>query len=336
VSERHGGVSAPLVRVDDLHLVYQSGQKTAYAIQGANLTILDDQVVGLVGESGSGKSSLVRAIIGLLPQRQARIVHGTIEIAGRDVTSLAQHDWPSLRGNVVTMVFQDSLSFLNPVMRVEAQIGEAVRRHNSQIKVRQRVRELVDLVRLPARTLRSYAFELSGGMRQRVAIACALACRPRLLIADEPTTALDVTTQAEILALLAELRVSQGMALLLISHDLGIVRWLCEELYIMYAGRMVEWGPTSALFAQPAHPYLSGLLDAARTLRGQDGRFAAIKGEVPDLKALITACPFAPRCQHRMVVCDQMPPAFDVGDTGTHGTRCWLHGGNVSNAEASL
>jgi oligopeptide/dipeptide ABC transporter ATP-binding protein len=223
------------------------------------------------------------------------------------------------------MVFQDSLSFLNPIMRVSTQIGEAVRLHEPTIEYPQRIQELADLVKLPRSVLRAYPFELSGGMRQRVGIAVALACRPRLLIADEPTTALDVTTQAEILALISELRRSQNMALLLISHDLGVVRELCDRVYIMYAGTMIEWGDTSGLFGHPRHPYVKGLLSAARTMIGRDGRFATIEGEVPDLRQQVIGCPFAPRCTHRMPICTvEMPPAFSAPHEVGHEARCWL------------
>jgi oligopeptide/dipeptide ABC transporter ATP-binding protein len=232
------------------------------------------------------------------------------------------------------MVFQDSLSFLNPVMRIREQVAESVRTHDSGADVDRRVRELLDLVRLPPSVLRSYPFELSGGMRQRVAIAVALGCKPRLLIADEPTTALDVTTQAEIIALIDELRRSQGMALMLISHDLGVVRSVCERVYIMYAGRVVEWGSTRDVFGSPGHPYVDGLLAAAQTER-QGRHFASIKGEVPNLSAEITACPFAPRCPKAFERCNSMPAVFDAAGSASHHVRCWLHAPDRAEAETT-
>jgi oligopeptide/dipeptide ABC transporter ATP-binding protein len=316
----------PVLSVDNVRMTYHRNDRIVHALQGASLEINQGEAVGLVGESGCGKSSLGRALIGLNPPAMATIESGSIVIEGRDVTHLPERDWPEVRGNPVAMVFQDSLSFLNPVMRIEDQIAESVRTHDPGPDVGKRVRELVQLVRLPSAVLRSYPFELSGGMRQRVGIAIALGCRPHLLIADEPTTALDVTTQAEIIVLIDELRRSQGMALLLISHDLGVVRSVCDRVYIMYAGRMVEWGSTAEVFGSPGHPYVDGLLAAAQTERV--GRhFATIKGEVPNLSAAISSCPFAPRCPKAFDPCSrEMPPTSDLGAAGSHQVRCWLHG----------
>ena len=305
-------------------MTYRQHGRVVHAIQGATLEVREGEAVGLVGESGCGKSSLGRALIGLLPPKLATIDQGRITLDGRDVTQLGERDWPQMRGNPVAMVFQDSLSYLNPIMRVEDQIAESVRTHDHDVEVRPRVHELLDLVRLSSSVRRAYPFELSGGMRQRVCIAIALGCRPKLLVADEPTTALDVTTQAEIIVLMDELRRSQGMALLLISHDLGVVRSVCERVYIMYAGRMVEWGETAEVFGFPGHPYVDGLLAAAQTER-QGRHFAAIKGEVPDLSSPINCCPFAPRCPRVFDRCtSEMPPPFAVGASG-HTARCWLH-----------
>ena len=314
-----------VLTVEDVHMTYHSHGRIVHALQGASLEVLEGEAVGLVGESGCGKSSLGRALIGLNPPTLASIDSGRIVVGGRDVTHMSERDWPQVRGNPVAMVFQDSLSFLNPVMRIEEQIAESVRTHDRGADLRKRVRELVQLVRLPSAVLRSYPFELSGGMRQRVGIAIALGCRPRLLVADEPTTALDVTTQAEIIVLIDELRRSQGMALLLISHDLGVVRSVCERVYIMYAGRMIESGNTSDVFGTPGHPYVEGLLAAAQTER--EGRhFASIKGEVPDLSHPITVCPFAPRCPKVFDPCTrEMPPTFVLNPATQHQTRCWLH-----------
>jgi oligopeptide/dipeptide ABC transporter ATP-binding protein len=310
--------------VDDVHMTYHSHGRVVHALQGVSLEVSQGEAVGLVGESGCGKSSLGRALIGLNSAALATIDSGRIVIDGRDVTHLSQDEWPEVRGNPVAMVFQDSLSFLNPVMRINEQVAESVRTHDRAADVNRRVRELLELVRLPPAVLRSYPFELSGGMRQRVAIAIALGCRPRLLIADEPTTALDVTTQAEIIALIDELRRSQGMALLLISHDLGVVRSVCDRVCIMYAGRIVEWGGTQEVFGSPGHPYVEGLLASAQTER--EGRhFASIKGEVPNLSDEITACPFAPRCPKVFEPCNVMPDVFDAGGNHFHRVRCWLH-----------
>ena len=316
----------PVAEIRNLHLSYHFGGHRIHALQGASLTVLEQDSVGLVGESGCGKSSLARALIGLLPEGRTTIEDGHLVVAGQDVTHLSATEWSALRGNPVAMVFQDSLSFLNPLMRIGGQIAEAVTRHDPRADPTVRVRELIDLVRLPAVTARAYPYELSGGMRQRVAIAIALGCRPRLLVADEPTTALDVTTQAEILKLIAELQTSQGMALLLISHDLAVVRALCRRVYVMYAGRTVEWGPAGAIFEAPAHPYVHALLSAARTLRDKDGRFVTAEGDVPDLRHRATGCPFVGRCAQVMSVCqERMPAPTPVRGSGAHEVRCWLH-----------
>jgi oligopeptide/dipeptide ABC transporter ATP-binding protein len=224
------------------------------------------------------------------------------------------------------MVFQDPLSFLNPIMRIGRQIAESIERHTPERPVGERVGELLELVRLPASLSRAYPHELSGGMRQRALLAVALACEPRLLIADEPTTALDVTTQAEILALLRDLREKLGMAMLLITHDLGIVASACERLYVIYAGRVVEWGRTKEVFAEPAHPYTVGLFHAARADRDAQGRFATIGGEPPDLGESAQGCPFAPRCPKALPECVRsMPDASVLGEGASHAVRCWLY-----------
>ena len=207
------------------------------------------------------------------------------------------------------MVFQDSLSFLNPVMRIDRQIAEAVARHERGTDVAGARGRADRAGAPPGRGGRPYPYQLSGGMRQRVVLAIALGCRPRVLVADEPTTALDATTQVEILKLLAEVRQAEGMALLLISHDLAVVRALCRRVYVMYAGQTVEWGATEAVFTRPAHPYVQGLLAAASNLKDAQGRFSTVEGEVPDLRQPAIGCPFAGRCPRVMAVCrEQMAP----------------------------
>lgn len=311
-----------LLAVDRLRLVYDGRRGSTVAIEEASLSVGEGEAVGLVGESGSGKSSLARALLGLLPRGIGRITNGAISIAGRDVTHLSRRELEKLRGRPMAMVFQDPLSSLNPVMKIGTQIGESVRRHDRGVDVGKRVEELLGLVKLPAAVAGSYPHELSGGMRQRALLAIALGCRPAMLVADEPTTALDVTTQAEILALLRELRVKLGMALLLISHDLGVVADACDRVVIMYAGRTVEWGGTGDTFARPGHPYASALLAAGRVMRNDQGLFVTVDGEVGSAGG--TGCPFAPRCSHVTTRCrTDMPPAFSAGGPN-HAARCWL------------
>jgi ABC-type dipeptide/oligopeptide/nickel transport system ATPase component len=270
----------PLLQTDALRVVYRSRGHAVAAVQDVSIVVREGESVALVGESGSGKSTVARAMLGLLPERIARIESGRIVLDGRDVTSFTDRQWESVRGHPVAMVFQDPLSYLNPVMRVGRQIAESVKRHDAAARdVPARVAELLELVRLPAASVRSYPHELSGGMRQRVLLAIALGCRPKLLIADEPTTALDVTTQAEILTLLRDLRQRLGMAMLLISHDLGVVWEECERVYVMFRSRIVEAGVTREVFSSPAHAYTAGLIKAAKAARNSEGRFETIEGE---------------------------------------------------------
>ncbi len=318
-------MNAPaLLEIVDLSLSYRTRRRLVRALAAVNLSIAEGEAVGLVGESGSGKSTVARAVLGLTPAHSARIELGSIRVAGRDVTHLSEDGWVGMRGQPIAIVFQDPLSYLNPVMRVGRQIAESVQRHTPGLAIDRRVRELLQQVKLPATCAVSYPHELSGGMRQRVLLAIAIACRPRLLIADEPTTALDVTTQAEILALLKDLRMQLNMAMLLISHDLGIVASVCDRIYVMYAGRTIEWGRTADIFEAPAHPYTIGLMHAAQADRDGDGRFVTIAGEPPNLTGVQRGCPFAPRCGRVMDQCTQRMPG-PVGLQLEHTVRCWLY-----------
>lgn len=315
-----------ILEIEALRLAYRARGTVAYAMNGFSLSVAEGEAVGLVGESGSGKSTLARAALGLIPRNIATIESGRISVAGQDVTRFSEDQWQSMRGHPVAMVFQDPLSYLNPVMRVGRQIAESVRRHAPQLAPGARVAELLSLVKLPPSAAEAYPHELSGGMRQRALLAIALGCEPRLLVADEPTTALDVTTQAEILALIRELRERLGMALLLISHDLGIVASACDRIYVMYAGHGIEWGNAEDVFRRPAHPYTVGLLKAAQAARNAEGRFATIAGDPPNLSALSAGCPFTPRCgQVRPECARDMPPSGPARGAGGQQVRCWAH-----------
>jgi oligopeptide/dipeptide ABC transporter ATP-binding protein len=312
-----------LLTIEALQVAYHARGRVVQAIRDATLSVGEREAVGVAGESGSGKSTLARAVLGLMPSGIGRITGGRIVIAGTDVTAYGERQWQAMRGNPVAIVFQDPLSFLNPVMTAGAQIGESVRLHDGAASTQQRCLELLDLVALPRDTMRRYPHELSGGMRQRVMLAIALGCRPRLLLADEPTTALDATTQAEIMTLLGALRRELGMGLLIISHDLGLLRWHCDRVYVMYAGRTVEWGDTAAVLNAPLHPYAQGLIAASRLRRGPDGRFGALHGDGAMASDSGEACPFAARCPQAMPVCrDSMPPVLPPGRP--HQARCWL------------
>ena len=313
----------PIVEVSDLRFSYLRGGAVVSALRGVSLHVDPGEAVGLVGESGSGKSTLARVLLGLTHPRLSRIEGGRVVIDGQDVTGFGVPQWEALRGHPVAMMFQDPLTYLNPVMTVGRQIAESVRLHDRGADVDARVLELLGLVRLPESVAKSYAHELSGGMRQRALLAVALGCRPRVLVADEPTTALDVTTQTEIMALLADLRQRLGMAMLLISHDLGLVAAACTRIYVMYAGRTVEWGATAGVFNASAHPYTAGLLQSARVARNAAGRFETIGGDVPNLAHPIEGCPFRPRCALAFEPCVRMPDPVAVPGEREHAVRCW-------------
>jgi peptide/nickel transport system ATP-binding protein len=280
------------------------------ALRGIDLAVAPGEAVGLVGESGCGKSVTWLAALGLLPGRAS--VSGSVRIGGQELLGAAPAVLERVRGGRIAMIFQDPASSLNPVHRIGRQVTEALRLHRglTGAAARAEARRLLDQVGIPdaARRLDAYPHELSGGQNQRVMIAIALAGRPELLVADEPTTALDVTIQAQILDLLAALRRETGMALVLISHDLGVVAETCERVAVMYAGRIVEEAPVERLFAAPSHPYTRGLLGALPPMAGPRRRLAAIPGGVPEPWAMPPGCPFAPRCAHRNADCDEAVP----------------------------
>ena len=312
--------SGPLLRVRDLSVAFQRrGQEPTAAVSEVSFDVRAGQHVGLVGESGSGKSVTSLAIMGLLPDRGVQVT-GTVEYDGRDLLRMGPEQKSKIRGRDIAMVFQDPMSSLNPVITVGLQIAEVIQRHKG--KSRNEATEMaVDLLRRvgipdPGRRVHEYPHQLSGGMRQRVLIAIALACEPRLLIADEPTTALDVTIQAQILELLKELVADSGTALILITHDLGVVAGLCDEVHVMYAGRVVESAPRRQLFASPRHPYTGGLLASIPRLdspRGQPLR--PIPGSPTDTLPWADGnCAFAPRCGNRIERCTELTPLLEPVD----------------------
>ncbi len=314
-----------LLSVEDLHTHIVTPRGVVRAVDGVSLTVPAGGAVGLVGESGSGKSMTGFSILRLFPTRGARIVGGRVRFAGRDLLALPEEEMRRLRGGEIAMVFQDPTTYLNPVLPVGHQVAEAYAVRHGWAGARARAVEALAQAGLPdpAEVYRRYPHELSGGMRQRAMIAMATVCRPRLLIADEPTTALDVTIQAQILDLLGRLRRELGMALLLITHDLGVVAEVCETVYVMYAGRIVEAGPTAALFARPAHPYTEGLLASALSVEEARPIVRVLEGAVPDLAALPTGCRFHPRCPSAVDRCRTTdPPEISLG---AQRAACWLH-----------
>jgi peptide/nickel transport system ATP-binding protein len=322
-----GPARAPLLEVRDLAVSFTGFDGTARAVDGVDLTVSEGETVGLVGESGCGKSVTALAVLRLIDP-PGHIAHGSsVRLEGRDLLALGAKEIRAVRGNHVALVFQEPLSALNPVIRVGSQIAEAIRAHEavSRSTARWRAVEMLAAVGIAdaERRAASYPHQLSGGMRQRVLLAMALACRPKLLLADEPTTALDVTIQAEILELLDGLQRKLGMAVLLITHNLGIVAERTRRVYVMYAGQIVEEAATERLFAAPAHPYTEGLLAAVPRLDERRERLRAIPGQVPPATAWPAGCRFHPRCPHAWDKCRaEMPPLLEAADGQR--ARCWL------------
>ncbi len=316
----------PLLAVRDLRVTFgRRGEEPFRAVDGVSFDVRPGQTVGLVGESGCGKSVTSLAIMGLLPTR-GNTVEGAATFDGEDLLSLSRSQMRDRRGRDIAMIFQDPLSSLNPVVQIGRQVTEVMERHQglSRKQAMPKAAELLERVGIPdpKARLTNYPHQLSGGMRQRALIAMALACRPRLLIADEPTTALDVTIQAQILALLKELVVDTGTALVMITHDLGVVAGLCDEVNVLYGGKIVERGDRHTLFARPRHPYTVGLLNSIPRLDAPRGEaLSPIPGSVADNLPWDSACAFAPRCPNRLDVCVQKTPEWDGDDVV--GLRCF-------------
>ncbi|MBW8268613.1 ABC transporter ATP-binding protein [Caldovatus aquaticus] len=315
----------PALEVRGLAAEFLTDRGPLRAVDGVSFAVAPGRTLAIVGESGCGKSVTALAIMGLLPPHVR--VSGSIRLAGREIATLPPEERRRLRGAEMAMVFQEPMTSLNPAFTAGEQVAEALRLHQglSRREAFARAVEMLAHVRIPdaARRARQYPHQLSGGMRQRVMIAMALACRPRLLLADEPTTALDVTVQAQILALIDELKRETGTAVVLITHDLGVVADHADEVVVMYAGRIAERAPAAALFALPQHPYTVGLLGAAPRLgRAAGGRLASIEGAVPDMARPPPGCRFAPRCPFRIARCaEEAPPLAEVAPG--HASACW-------------
>ena len=318
-----------LVSIQDLTVQFRTDRGWITAIEDVSFDIAEGDCLGMVGESGSGKSVTALSMLRLHAKGSSRIVSGRIVHAGQDLLLAEEAELRRIRGRDIAMVFQDPMSSLNPVLTICDQISETLRLHQglSRPQARQRAIELLDLVRIPdaRRRVDEYPHRLSGGMRQRVMIAIAIACRPRLLIADEPTTALDVTIQAQVLELLRELRAELGMAVLLISHDLGVIAEFARRVIVMYAGRIVEEAPVGTLFRAPRHPYTEGLMAAMPSLdagpNDEPLRLQAIPGRIPDPSEPIAGCRFGPRCGHAQASCHAAAPAL-VSIADGHRLRC--------------
>jgi peptide/nickel transport system ATP-binding protein len=319
----------PLLDVTDLHTTFRTEDGVFAAVDGVSFSVDAGRTLAIVGESGCGKSVTSLSIMGLVAA-PGRIAGGSIRFEGRELVGLDARALQDLRGNGMAMVFQEPMSSLNPAFTIGTQIVEALQRHRplTRAQAEARAQQMLERVRIPApaQRLHEYPHKLSGGMRQRAMIAMALACEPRLLIADEPTTALDVTIQAQILALIRTLQQETGTAVILITHDLGVVAEVADEVVVMYAGRIVERAPVQALFDQPQHPYTVGLLGSIPRLDIEQARLASIEGQVPDPLARPPGCRFAERCPFADAHCRAAdPPLRAVGGVGAEGhlSACW-------------
>lgn len=320
-------MSEKLLEIKDEKLSFFTPAGEVKALNGVSFSMNEGEVLGIVGESGSGKSVAAYSIMGLTAY-PGKLIGGTIYFNGHQIEKMSEKEMRKIRGNEVSIIFQDPMTSLNPVYTIGNQITEVIRLHTGKSKKEayDRAKELLELVGInePTKRLKQYPHELSGGMRQRVMIAIALACEPKLLIADEPTTALDVTIQAQILELMQELRQKLGMSIIMITHDLGVVASMCERIAVMYAGHIVEYGTADEIFYEPKHEYTKGLINSIPKLSAQEiERLVPIEGQPVDLLNPPAGCPFAPRCANCMKIClREMPPKTELSDT--HYSHCWL------------
>lgn len=321
-------MSEYLVEIKNERLSFFTPAGEVKALNDVSIHLAEGEVLGIVGESGSGKSVTAYSLMGLTAH-PGKLIGGTLEFNGHHINEMTEKDMRAIRGNEVSIIFQDPMTSLNPVYTIGNQIEEVIRLHTDKDKkqAHERARELLELVGInePEKRLKQYPHELSGGMRQRVMIAIALACEPKLLIADEPTTALDVTIQAQILELMMELKDKLGMAIIMITHDLGIVASMCEKIAVMYAGKIVEYGTTDDIFYEPKHEYTKGLIRSIPRLDAEEHeRLVPIEGTPIDMLNPPAGCPFAPRCDSCMKIClREMPPVTNFGEV--HYTQCWLN-----------
>ena len=332
-----------ILTVRNLQTVFDTPSGRFAAVDGASFTLRAGEVLGIVGESGCGKTQLSLSVLRLVPSPPGKIVAGEIIFRGRDLLQLPEKELRQIRGNEIAMIFQEPMTSLNPVYTIGQQLIETIRLHQrlDAKAARAQAIEMLRLVGIPRadEVVDEYPHRFSGGMRQRAMIAMALSCRPALLIADEPTTALDVTIQAQILELMKELKDKIGTSIMFITHDLGVIAEMAEQVLVMYAGEVVEKADVDTLFREPYHPYTRGLIQSRPTIEDENERLEYIEGSVPDPAHKPTGCPFHPRCPDAMEVCRvAMPPVRTVRDThderGEHQVRCWLHEDQASRHAA--
>ncbi|WP_251631292.1 ABC transporter ATP-binding protein [Emergencia sp. JLR.KK010] len=319
-----------LLEVKNLGVEYRTDLDTVYAVNNIDFELDYQQTLGLVGETGAGKTTTALSILRLLPDRVGHISSGEVILEGENLLEKTDLEMQLIRGEKISMIFQDPMTSLNPIMPIGDQILEALSLHNNQNRTQKemekRVEEVLELVGIPASRKNEYPHQFSGGMKQRVVIAIALACEPELLIADEPTTALDVTIQAQVLSLMKELKEKLQTSMIMITHDLGIVAQTCDKVAVMYAGEIVEAGTVMDIFAKEKHhPYTDGLFGSIPKIAVRERRLKSIKGMMPDPTDLPKGCKFSPRCEKCMNICRQQePPVFE---DGTHKIKCFLYGG---------
>ena len=304
------------LEVKNLVVEYKSDGQIVHAVNGVNLKLGKGRTLGLVGETGAGKTTIAKSILRILPDVGCKIRGGEVHLDGKDLLKISENEMRKIRGNNISMIFQDPMTALNPVMRVGDQIAEVVRLHNdTHSDPRKRAEEMLEIVGIPAERYMEYPHQFSGGMKQRVVIVIALACNPDLLLADEPTTALDVTIQAQVLDLIKELREKYNTAMLLITHDMGVVAQVCDEVAVIYAGTIVEYGTKEQIFDHPTHPYTIGLFGAIPDMNEDEEWLHPIDGLPPDPTNLPKGCPFAPRCKFATAECEKGAiPVYKTAD----------------------
>ncbi len=319
-------MSECLLKIQDLQIDYKTDLETVHAVNGVSFSLNKGETLGLVGETGAGKTTTALSILGLLPERTAKVNNGTIEFDGQDVLKMTEKELQAIRGEKISMIFQDPMTALNPVLTVGDQIMESLQVHNeghSRAELERRVEEVLEMVGIMPSRKNDYPHQFSGGMKQRVVIAIALACDPMLLIADEPTTALDVTIQAQVLAMMMELKEKLDTAMIMITHDLGIVAQTCDKVAVMYAGEVIEYGSVEDIFTgENHHPYTVGLFRSIPDLEADEKRLHPIDGMMPDPTNLPTGCTFSPRCPHCTDKCRECHP--EQYGQGEHKIRCLL------------
>lgn len=311
------------LHVKDLVVEYTSEGDLVHAVNSVSFSVKRGRSLGLVGETGAGKTSIAKAIIGVLPDISARVPSGEIYLDGNDLLQIGEKEMRKVRGRRISMIFQDPMTALNPTMRIGNQISEVIKLHNdvSKVEATRRAVEMLEMVGIPAERFTEYPHQFSGGMKQRVVIAMALACHPELLIADEPTTALDVTIQAQVLEMMTNLKNELKTSMIMITHDLGVVAETCDDVAVVYAGQILEYGSLEEIFDNPTHPYTVGLFGALPSMNEDKNRLSPIDGLPPDPTDLPQGCKFSPRCPHATLACQQDDiPLQSLG--GTHVCRC--------------